>query len=671
MSKTPRPIKIDAPHAEEVLNVLAQDIGNDGTKKALVKAKRILELAVDPTMGKPAQASDGLLYGLIQSGKTSILTLTAGLAVDNDFDCILVLTTDNDPLYDQTKDRIRAALGGLTVLGKKDWKDPVRFANQIKAKPFAIVCSKNGSMLTSLVNAFKAAKAKALSLLIVDDEADQASLDTKTSKPTGQVSPINREISAIRSYFPVNTYLQVTATPQALFLQRPNHLYRPSFTVLTEPGPDYVGGDAFFSTGSKLLELVDINETTQLTASNQPSPTGGLPPGLKKAVCTFFVGATSKIIKNPSQGYAFLLHVSMGNKDHEYTRQLLGDFKQESAAALKKKTGSAYTALIKNLQAAHADLKTTDPNLQPFDTILPKIEFYLNGANIKLINALSSDEIKLDSKFNLFVGGNKLGRGVTIKNLLVSYYGRNPKRPNADTVLQHARMYGYRKKDLGVTRLFLPQRLADHFRTIHEMESSLRNLLQSFPDGAFEGLYISGSWNPTRRNVLDPSSLGQFLAGGSVNPSYPLRTPESATDTRWLDAKLKGIGDTPAYTTISCDQAMELLKHTHADSNGQIQLWDMSALKSALDVLKVKQGPDGKPVYGDKVYFVVKRNRDLKTVRSERDGIISGGEDKLAPTDAPTLFLYRMNKNGKEEEVWWPQLRFPKGNFVLSFAFDW
>ena len=50
----------------------------------------------------------------------------------------------------------------------------------------------------------------------------------------------------------------------------------------------------------------------------------------------------------------------------------------------------------------------------------------------------------------LFIGGNKLGRGVTIKNLLVSYYGRNPKRAKADTVLQHARMYGYRKKDLGV-----------------------------------------------------------------------------------------------------------------------------------------------------------------------------------------------------------------------------
>lgn len=505
----------------------------------------------------------------------------------------------------------------------------------------------------------------------MDDEADQASLDTSTNKPIAKVSTINREISALRSYSPANTYLQVTATPQALFLQRPDHRYRPNFSVLTEPGPDYVGGEAFFSIGSKLLELVDLNETTQLTASNQPSPKGGLPSGLKKALYTFFVGAASQIIKNPPENYAFLLHVSMSTKDHEYTRQLLDDFTKEMSATLKKKTGSTYNALIKSLQDAYDDLKGTEPSLPPLASVLSKVEFYLNGANIKLINATSSDEIKLDSKFNLFVGGNKLGRGVTIKNLLVSYYGRNPKRPNADTVLQHARMYGYRKKDLGVTRLFLPQRLADHFRTIHEMEDSLRNLLQTFEDDGFEGLYIAGSWNATRRNVLDPTSLGQFLAGRSVNLRYPLRTPAVNTNTKWLDSRLEAVTDAPPYQTISTAEAMELLKHTCADPTEQAQLWDMRAIKSALQVLKEKKWPNGTPVYGDKVYLVVKRKRDLKKARSEREGIISGGEDKLAPTDTPTLFLYRMNKNGNEEEVWWPQLRFPDGNYVLTFAFDW
>ena len=105
---------------------------------------------------------------------------------------------------------------------------------------------------------------------------------------------------------------------------------------------------------------------------------------------------------------------------------------------------------------------------------------------------------------------------MTIKNLLVSYYGRNPKRAKADTVLQHARMYGYRKKDIGVTRLFLPQILADRFQEIHEMEGSLRNLLEKVPDGAFEGLYITGAWDATRRNVTDPSLIESFSESSSI-----------------------------------------------------------------------------------------------------------------------------------------------------------
>jgi hypothetical protein len=69
---------------------------------------------------------------------------------------------------------------------------------------------------------------------------------------------------------------------------------------------------------------------------------------------------------------------------------------------------------------------------------------------------------------------------------------------------------------------------------------------------------------------------------------------------------------------------------------------------------------------------VVKRNRELKAERQERQGIISGGEGRLAPTDAPTLFMYRANPNDDgETATWWPQLRFPEGNYVLAFSFDW
>jgi hypothetical protein len=568
----------------------------------------------------------------------------------------------------------QSPLGGITVLGKSDWKDPKRFKTRVDNTPFAVVCSKNGSMLKSLMDAFKTAKAKDLAILIVDDEADQASLNTNTGKPAAKISTINAVISKFREYFPVNTYLQVTATPQALFLQHPKHMYRPSFTVLAEPGKDYIGGEAFFGKDAQLVRITDVNEITALKASNQPSPKAKLPVGLKKALYTFFVGAASRIIQGAGDGYAFLLHVSLATKDHDYARLLLDDFMQESGAALKKKGGATYTALLAELKAAYADLKATEPSLPDFLELLERIEFYMNGANIKVINGTSNDEVKLDSRFNLFIGGNKLGRGVTIKNLLVSYYGRNPRRAMADTVLQHARMYGYRKKDVGVTRLFLPQILADRFQEIHEMESSLRNLLENVPDGAFEGLYMKGSWDATRKNVTDPTLVESFPQNSSVNPRYPLRTAKSAEDTARLDIALAGVPDTDdstPYTTVTVEKALTMLDHVQVDQPSSPSLWDMRIIRSALEILKTKKDRDDNLVYGDKVHLVVKRGRDLKKARSERAGIISDDEGKLAPKDAPTLFLYRMNKNGKELEVWWPQLRFPKGNYILAFSFDW
>lgn len=659
-----RTLVMNGLHTQEVLTVLEKDLGKQGTGVALHKASKIIELAVNPLDGPPAEPSDGLLYGLIQSGKTSILTVSAAMAADNGFDCILVFTTDNDLLYDQTLDRVKAALRCLTVLGKKDWKDPVRFAKQLQSKPFGIVCSKNGSMLKSLLEAFKKAKSKKISVLIIDDEADQASLNTFASKKTGKVSTINQAITDFRGYFPVNTYLQVTATPQSLFLQRPGHPYRPSFTVLTEPGTGYVGGDEFFGAGSaNLLRNVDIDEIDLLKASNQPAPSGKLPLGLKKAILTFFAAAAARVITRPTENFAFLCHVSMGTKDHEYTRLLLDDFKGEAINAFKNKSSAKYATMVKGIQEAYDDLSKTDKSLAPFSEVLAKIERYIPGSNIKLINAVSSDEIKLDSVFNIFVGGNKLSRGVTIQNLLVSYYGRNPKTPRADTVLQHARMYGYRHKDLGVTRLFLPPRLAAHFKSIHEMEKSLRELLKD--RDTFEGLFISGSWTATRNNVLDPNTIGYYVGGSSYNPRKPLRTAAATPTTAWINQELLKTKDAPPYTTITVKRILELIKKIEVDPKEGAQLWDLKAIDAALEVLTTRNQTD-------KAYLVIKRDRDLKAVRTERHGIIQSSEAILAPTDAPTLFMYRANTTPDgEAEVWWPQLRFPNGNYVLAFSFDW
>jgi hypothetical protein len=195
------------------------------------------------------------------------------------------------------------------------------------------------------------------------------------------------------------------------------------------------------------------------------------------------------------------------------------------------------------------------------------------------------------------------------------------------------------------------------------MEKSLRELLKN--RDTFEGLYISGDWNATRSNVLDPNTIGYYVEGSSYNPRKPLRTVAAKKTTDWLNEELQKVKDAPPYMTITVKRIMELIEKIELDSEEGSQLWDLKAIRSALEILATRNKTD-------KAYLVVKRNRDLKAVRSERHGIIQSSEAILAPTDAPTLFMYRANANADgEAEAWWPQLRFPDGNYVLAFSFDW
>ena len=134
--------------------------------------------------------------------------------------------------------------------------------------------------------------------------------------------------------------------------------------------------------------------------------------------------------------------------------------------------------------------------------------------------------------------------------------------------------------------------------------------------------------------------------------------------TAWLDEQLRSITDDSPYLTVTTDRILDLMKRCEPDPAHAIQQWSMDAFRSALAVRK--------RISGDKAYLVVRRGRNLRTPRHETQGILAGGEDILAPRDAPTLFLFRQDSTPDgQAEVWWPQLRFADGNYVLAFSFDW
>jgi len=645
-------------HRDQVLALLQKQIGNPEEVKDISEtAEEVVGKWADPLSGGKEE-TNGLIYGLIQSGKTGVLTVTGAIGADEGYRTIIILTSDNDPLYEQTLGRVQESFPGIDILGKKDFKDTDAFLQRIKGGTSAIVTTKNSGLLKTLIENFKKGRVRGLSCLIIDDEADQASLNTRTSRADGSRSAINDRIAELRGFFEKNTYLQVTATPQALFLQTPGHDFRPRFTVLSQPGSGYVGGEDFFGDDSELVREFDLNDIAILAPGPQPAPRLEIPRSLLRALDTFMIGATFKRTKEADQNCAFLCHVSTRTDDHRHIVDLLRKYKSDLATEVKAKNHGVIT----RLKAAYDDLASTHEGLRDsnFDDLVGAIGFYSPGITVKLVNGLTDEDVAVRSPYNLFVGGNKLGRGVTIKNLLVSYYGRHPKRPQADTVLQHARMYGYRRKDIGLLRLFLPQELHIVFKAINKMERGLRDLIARNPAEEFRGVYVESGLSPTRKNILAPGSIGVYSGGSNYNPAQILRDETVKTSTDKIDKKLGNIAS-KSYAEVSIEDMQALIRLTMPDQTQSERVWNPVAVaESVTQFAKLHGHASG--------YVWVDRERDLDATRRETAGVLAGGEFTNVPPDKIALYILRTKASRKKNAAWWPQIRFPDGRYAFAFA---
>lgn len=210
----------------------------------------------------------GLLYGRVQSGKTNAMILSAAMAIDNGFRVIVVLTSDVVDLVDQTRQRFEKTLAGPLVFSsavdqKQRWQTDRRHAEtHAPSIGVVIVCAKNRKHIGDLIDFLHDIGATNLPALIMDDEADQATPDTKLRKRAnagaGNVAiPPSRihglafgndpQVTSLRSELRHNFFLQVTATPQALLLQPGDASLKPDLKFLLQPGRGYLGGDYYFA----------------------------------------------------------------------------------------------------------------------------------------------------------------------------------------------------------------------------------------------------------------------------------------------------------------------------------------------------------------------------------------------------------------------------------------
>ncbi len=642
---------------------------------------------IDPTR-IPNRPVMGLVYGRIQSGKTRAMISTTALAFDNGFRISIVMTSNINDLVSQTHIDFSRGLPGLMTFTKDNDLDREVANTRLHLGRgngrLLLICSKGTSSLRNISKFLNDIGAAPYPAIIFDDEGDQASLDTNTRRRSTGVavapSPVNEIIQrGLRTAVPRHVYVSVTGTPQAVVLQSADSSHRPSFIEMLPPGASYVGGDQFFSgddpeDNESLIALVDPGEQAQLLDQSMP-----IPRGLRNSLLFFLVSA-SAAIKNigvPERGYSFLCHPSLKNDEQAIAEERINTFLTEALSAL---LGQGCQDILSDLRAAHAILRTTLRSQTPtMRAILETLRQFLPSRRLLVINAREKRQgINYGRGLNFLIGGNTLGRGIAIRDLLVTYYVRDAKVSQIDTMHQHARMYGYRTDTLPYTRLYIPRRLYYRFRDICRSDTDLRAFIERHRaqlPGAFP-VEFTFNLRTTRPGVLDVAKIDTLRPGMHVFPNY-IRCPQSPRSYARVLTQLQKHFDLPRGSIqqleiaarpgveISADEAAAIVAPL---KTGSKNTWRDSTISAVIH--KVAEKLDNRVL----LRF---RTADRKV---GQDGFISTGTlsgDELQSARAqqfPTLYIMSVRTTeqsgvGGGQEFMYPTLVIPD-RFPNLFMFN-
>ena len=584
---------------------------------------------------------NGLLLGNVQSGKTGQMLGAISVLADNHFKVFLLLTSDNVHLQQQTLERVQNSLLSFDVLGEYD---DVRFLQNHLLRPMVIVLKKNHSILRKWRNLLiQSNYCLGKPVVIFDDEADAASPNNLVNK--SRTSTINKRLDEIKKSASSSLYIQVTATPQSLLLQSSVSGWQPTFVNYFKPGEDYKGGDFFFSDPrSFCIRFTGDEELDEVVEDGDNI----CPKGLRDSMMSFLIVCADKHLS----GYSncnFLIHPSTRVAIHNRFATCVGEYFNLLVTSVDDE------AFHSNLRLAWEDLQHTKPDISNFDDIKSTVIELLENMAIKIIvlnskscvsnNPTEPNSLKLNEGFNIIVGGNSLGRGLTFPHLQTVYYCRSSKTPQADTYWQHSRIFGY-DRDVQMVRIYIPRKLHRMFVEMNKANSILINQIMSTGLQGVQLIYPNGI-TPTRKSVLDTNYLNIISGGTNMFASKPI---EEHTDL--VDELLENYDSITRSYIVESNILIEILRYT-----GSYDTTDFDSIKyiNCIRALSAKRPHI-------RCRLAVRRNRDITygtgTLLSPTDRALSDSfsEDVV-------LILYRIN--GDKEKgwngfpVWVPNIRFP------------
>ena len=568
---------------------------------------------------KPFSFTDheiGLLIGNIQSGKTGQMFGIMCRAADLGFPAFVLLTTDNVVLQQQTLDRVKSDLDGFCICGESDAR---LFADNRLIEPAIIVLKKNTRVLKLWSNILNSTGfMRGNPLFIIDDEADAASLNTLVNRD--RQSSINKYLVNIRNGASSSLYLQVTGTPQAIFLQTKASGWHPYFTYYFHPGDAYLGGDFFFPSEEKPKCV------TYIATIEKPIRNVVIRHLAVSAQILCSGGRVSNCLCHPSvRVTAHKRYADEINKELQWCRDSAREFEEE-------------------LRRQYDGLSPEKSQKVSFKEVLSKSKELLSGGvKVLIMNGKTDVESEEYSSGCCFViGGNTLGRGVTFPRLQTIYYTRTSKKPQADTMWQHSRMFGY-DRDPGMMMVYIDKRLYKLFADINATNNSIIAQVEQGIENV--KVYYPKELNPTRKNVLDNDYITVISGGTNYYPFYP--NNDSIEN---ISKLLERFSDSEPYYQVSLRIFKEILHHIVSAPDFKI-----NAFQSVLDAI-LAETPAAQGI------LIVRRGRN---VAQGTGALLSPNDWKLGsafPTRAVlTMYQVTGEKGWGGMPLWVPNIKLPEG----------
>lgn len=488
----------------------------------------------------------GMVVGHVQSGKTGNYAGLVCKAADAGYKFIVVIAGSMNNLRNQTQERLNEAFVGYTNgiqvgVGKgsadknytpfslttieRDFnkQDADRASQNTNFEsinvPVLLVIKKNTRTFNSVISWLEKQYKNKVSnhaMLVIDDESDYASVNTKEDEdPTA----INRGIRTLLSRFSKSAYVAYTATPYAnIFIDHEAEndrygldLFPRDFIYALEAPSNYFGArKIFLDTKDKHLEIVTDYEDYIPITHKKDHELLSLPDSLYEAIQVFILNIVIRNLRGYGKSHnSMMVHATRFTLVHQRVASLVGQYletvQKEVVSFGKLENPENNSEQIHQLKSTY--LKKFDTNEFDWGKVISKLTEIIDSIIIREVHQKTTIplEYRKDVATNaIVVGGTSVARGFTLEGLSVSYFLRNT--IFYDTLMQMGRWFGYRMGYEDLCRIYMP---AEKITEFAEIIQATEELMKDFK------IMSENKWTPNDFGLAikeNPDSALQITA---------------------------------------------------------------------------------------------------------------------------------------------------------------